>query len=194
MTDQLEGQESFFAQDTPSTKTYPDSRPQTGAKTSRRSSRTSSASSSRKLPIFAYLIRADGPTQEASMAWEPTGNPFPWLGDCMMRSTTVYRSGEKDIAFWLTSPDLQRLGFCLTLNLSERPRVANPTKLSQILEQNPNPKYALSARACQGILNRAERRGKELPPELKAALETQAKKSPEPSTQATTKAAESDRE
>ena len=28
----------------------------------------------------------------------------------------------------------------------------------------------MSAKACQGILNRAERRGKELPPELKAAL------------------------
>jgi hypothetical protein len=34
-------------------------------------------------------------------------------------------------------------------------------------------RYWLSAKACQGILNRAERRGKELPPELKAALVAQ---------------------
>ena len=71
---------------------------------------------------------------------------------------------------WLTLPDLQRLGYCLTLNLSEHPRVANPSKLSQILEAKTDPKYQLSPRACQGILNRAERRGKELPTELKAAL------------------------
>ena len=48
-----------------------------------------------------------------------------------------------------------------------------PTKLSQILEENADPKYRLSAKACQGILNRAERRGKELPKELKEALEEQ---------------------
>lgn len=91
-----------------------------------------------------------------------------------MRSITASRNGEKESVFWLTSPDLQRLGFCLTLNLSERPRVANPTKLSQILESNPDSKYRLSERACHGILNRAERRGKELPAELKEALEIQA--------------------
>lgn len=34
-------------------------------------------------------------------------------------------------------------------------------------------KYYLSSRACQGILRRAEVRGKELPPELKTALEAQ---------------------
>ena len=32
-------------------------------------------------------------------------------------------------------------------------------------------KYFLSARACEGIIRRAERRGKELPPMLKEALE-----------------------
>ena len=36
------------------------------------------------------------------------------------------------------------------------------------------PKYYLSARACQGILNRAEKRGKELPEILKTALVNQA--------------------
>jgi len=33
----------------------------------------------------------------------------------------------------------------------------------------------LSPKACQGILRRAERRGKDLPPMLKAALEQQAR-------------------
>ena len=45
--------------------------------------------------------------------------------------------------------------------------------LSQILEDNPHPKYSLSAKACQGILRRAERRGKKLPETLQKALEKQ---------------------
>ena len=44
------------------------------------------------------------------------------------------------------------------------------TKLSQILEENPLPKYNLTAKACLGILRRAERRGKDLPERLKAVL------------------------
>jgi hypothetical protein len=43
--------------------------------------------------------------------------------------------------------------------------------LSQILEESPHPKYCLSAKACQGILNRANRRGKKLPLMLQEALE-----------------------
>jgi hypothetical protein len=45
--------------------------------------------------------------------------------------------------------------------------------LSQILEAHVPEKYSLSAQACRGILNRAQRRGKELPPMLKEALEMQ---------------------
>ena len=44
--------------------------------------------------------------------------------------------------------------------------------LSEILEVgNVPPRFSLSERACAGILRRAERRGKCLPPMLKAALE-----------------------
>ena len=42
------------------------------------------------------------------------------------------------------------------------------------LEASPHPKYSLSAKACLGIVRRAERRGKELPPLLKTALLNQA--------------------
>jgi hypothetical protein len=46
--------------------------------------------------------------------------------------------------------------------------------LSRILEAEPHPKYYLSKTACLGILRRAKKRGKELPPVLKQALEIQA--------------------
>ena len=66
------------------------------------------------------------------------------------------------------------LGEFTTRSFGECPKEENASRLSQILEDCPLPKYSLSAKACQGILNRANRRGKELPPELKAALEAQA--------------------
>lgn len=51
---------------------------------------------------------------------------------------------------------------------------AKESILSQILEDTPHPKYYLSKTACLGILRRAKKRGKELPPVLKQALEIQA--------------------
>ena len=57
------------------------------------------------------------------------------------------------------------------LNTGESPSVAVESTLSSILQDNVPEKYYLSARACEGILRRAERRGKELPPMLREALE-----------------------
>ena len=59
----------------------------------------------------------------------------------------------------------------LTLNTGECPNVVEESTLSQILEVNAPERYYLSAKACEGILRRAERRGKQLPPMLKEALE-----------------------
>ena len=65
-------------------------------------------------------------------------------------------------------------GESLTHNTGESPRDAVESTLSQICEDNVPQKYYLSAKACAGILRRAEKRGKELPAELKAALVRQA--------------------
>ena len=54
------------------------------------------------------------------------------------------------------------------------PKDENASHLSQILEVSPHPKYSLSAKACLGILNRAEKGGKVLPEILKTALTQQA--------------------
>lgn len=66
------------------------------------------------------------------------------------------------------------LGAFSMLSFGECPSVENASHLSQILEASPRPKYSLSAKACLGIVRRAERRGKELPPLLKTALLNQA--------------------
>ena len=77
-------------------------------------------------------------------------------------------SGLPADASWET--DGQSLTEFSTLSFGECPSVVVESRLSQILEDTPHPKYSLSAKACAGILNRASRRGKPLPPELEAAL------------------------
>ena len=60
---------------------------------------------------------------------------------------------------------------CLTLSGSEWPSDAAVCSLSDVLETGDLPqRYFLSARACAGILRRAERRGKKLPDALHEAL------------------------
>lgn len=61
-------------------------------------------------------------------------------------------------------------GELTTRNTGECPNAVVVSRLSQILEETPHPKYNLTAKACQGILRRAERRGKDLPKLLKAVL------------------------
>lgn len=61
-------------------------------------------------------------------------------------------------------------GVYLTHSFGESPSVDVESHLSQILEAYPHQKYYLSEKACQGIIRRAERRGKPLPPMLKTAL------------------------
>ncbi len=59
-----------------------------------------------------------------------------------------------------------------TLNSSECPNDAAESSLSDILETGDVPqRYFLSARACAGILHRADKRGTKLPQALRSALE-----------------------
>ena len=72
-------------------------------------------------------------------------------------------------AYWETATVLP--GGCSTHNTSESLRDADVSSLSEVLEMNAPDKYSLSVKACRGILRRAEKRGKELPPMLREALE-----------------------
>ena len=69
--------------------------------------------------------------------------------------------------------DSASLGAYSTHSFGESPSVVVESHLSQILEAAPHPKYSLSVKACEGILRRAEHRGKILPPLLQNALEMQ---------------------
>lgn len=177
MTAILDGQECLFGPVTVSGKTYPEHLAQTEEKTSKPSSRSLSKSAARTLPMCLCLQREDGPKPESSMMnWEAGRLPI----GCTMLNIGEFRSDADGFASLPISTGFPRGKFYLTLNCGEKPRTPNPTKLSEILQENPDEKYRLSAKACQGILNRAERRGKELPPELKAALEAQSLSKNEP--------------
>jgi len=71
----------------------------------------------------------------------------------------------------LMVPKEQLRGEFLTPNISEWPNDAAVCSLSQVLEQILIPqRFFLSSTACAGILRRAEKRGKQLPPALQTAL------------------------
>ena len=69
------------------------------------------------------------------------------------------------------APKEQSRGESWMPNISEWPNDAAVCSLSQVLEMGSIPqRYFLSSKACEGILRRAEKRGKSLPPSLHAAL------------------------
>ena len=80
--------------------------------------------------------------------------------------------GHMPDALWAMGGAL--LGAYTMHSFGECPKEENVSLLSQILVEEAHPKYSLSAKACQGILNRANRRGKKLPEILQTALEAQA--------------------
>lgn len=84
------------------------------------------------------------------------------------------RISDASCPHWMTSGTVLR-GEYLTRNSSEYPKDADVSFLSDILELNPQQKYYLSAKACEGVLRRTEKRGKPLPKELVDALTEQAK-------------------
>ena len=165
MTSMMGEQLTLQDLDTLSTKMFPEHCPQTKARTSAASSKHSHKSSK---PMHIFLNLTSGRSAEASS----------WTTEALLGGYTMQKIGEchKDgnvSLSYATSADLQHQGFCLTLNLSECPRVPNLTLLSDILEEEADPKYNLSAKACRGILNRASRRGKKLPEVLEEALKAQ---------------------
>jgi hypothetical protein len=91
------------------------------------------------------------------------------MDDGKMTQTKVMRSP----AFW---PDFKNSGMgspteLWMLNTLEFPSAGVASSLSDTLETGDVPqRFFLSARACRGILRRAEKRGKTLPPPLAHAL------------------------
>lgn len=168
----MEGQISFADLDIWCGKMSPEPSRQTEEKISAPSLKKRQGSATR-MPLFLDL-RTDRNGQTPDASWDRT---LASLGNFMTHSTGEFHNAEDGFVCYAISTDGRPPKSYLTLNIGEKPRVPRPTKLSQILEHSPDQKYNLSEKACQGILNRAAKRGKDLPKELKDALENQVTRS-----------------
>lgn len=177
MTNETEYQMSIFDLDIWSSRTCREStvREHTRGQTSKSPSRKSSASQTRMPILFLCRKKESGNTADAStMSWENGLLPFPYT----MQKIGEFRKDENGSVLLPISTDSQHSTLCLSLRCGEMPDEPMPTKLSEILEtEKIDSRYYLSAKACNGILNRAARRGKGLPEILKTALENQANRS-----------------
>jgi len=99
-----------------------------------------------------------------------------WLG-----VISVHQKVDGKTPAVLSAPEVSSNGACWTRNGSEFRSGASVSSLSEILETGSvDPRYFLTAKACAGILRRAEKRGKALPPMLHQALQAVAGASSEP--------------
>ena len=105
--------------------------------------------------VDGFLMQSRNPDLFDDSLWEPFSGPFAASG--------------------ISEP-----GGCWMLNDSASPSEGegcsgySPVTLAAVLDPHAAPKYSLSPTACAGILRRAEKRGRDLPPALRAALEATA--------------------
>lgn len=93
-----------------------------------------------------------GETSDAySTSWKTAG--ISWRGERWTRNLPEYLTGQR-----VDSEGRYR-------------NAAGASSLSEVLEVRAPRTYSLSARACEGIIRRAEKRGKPLPSVLRDALE-----------------------
>lgn len=83
------------------------------------------------------------------------------------------RLSDSSCPKWTSSGTAWRGAYSMRSS-SEWPKDAAVSFLSDILEPAPQSVYFLSQRACEGILNRARKRGRALPKRLEEALVAQA--------------------
>lgn len=118
------------------------------------------------------LCGKTSPEPSAAMAATTSGQSFRRSAPSVTKEFQFLdlRTGYGNLlgSYWETATVLP--GGHSTLNTSESLKDAAECSLSDVLEMNAPEKYSLSAKACRGILRRAEKRGKELPDMLREAL------------------------
>lgn len=127
--------------------------------------------------LFAAPASCSGRTSPARSPATAVETLESWLGR-WLGASLAFRAEDGERAALQSARTDSSSGACWTRNMSEwnhtpapSPNDAGVCSLSSILEIGSiDPRYFLSQRACAGILRRAEKRGKELPETLRAAL------------------------
>lgn len=112
-----------------------------------------------KKVVFQFLCLT---TENGHIAEQSSATASLLRGDLWTLNTSEYLNVGRESASWLTTGDT-----------TQRTYYYRESRLSEILQTDASEKYYLSAKACEGILRRADKRGKELPEVLKTALENQ---------------------
>ncbi len=111
----------------------------------------------------------------SSTLFDPDGYSWKTFPDCSPR--TLVGTSESLLERWPTSGIAWATGFSTAAtsecHSDEDGCSSSQPSLTEILEepQNVPARYSLSARAATGILRRAHKRGRELPPHLMASLQ-----------------------
>ena len=108
--------------------------------------------------------------QESCTHFDPLGSSSKMFPDFSV--VTTDETLRKSSGFSWSSAGMGFNGVCLTASFSESPNAAVVCSLSDALESHVPQRFFLNPRAAQGILRRAKKRGRELPPRLQAALES----------------------
>lgn len=117
---------------------------------------------------------SSGKMYPESSATTPTGSAVSWARwqEVVPHSSRIEtQAGQTRV--WSLDRAASLLGVSSMPSTSEWPNddAACSCSLAEVLERGPLPtRYYLSAKACAGILRRAEKRGKALPPALHRAL------------------------
>jgi hypothetical protein len=130
------------------------------------------ARASRSQDFAKDLLTSAAISHLSLFGWLRGFAPAGWFGK--MSPASCHRTEDGRLApsseGWRNSGMGSPTGFS-TLNISECHKDAGVCSLSDILETGDLPqRYFLSAKACSGILRRAGKRGKDLPPPLAHAL------------------------
>ena len=127
--------------------------------------------------LFAAPGSSSGRTSPAHSRATAVETLEAWLGR-WLGASLAFRAEDGGRAALQSARTDSSSGACWTRNMSEWNLTLAPSlrdegvcSLSSILETGEiDRRYFLSPRACAGILRRAEKRGKDLPPSLFAAL------------------------
>ena len=132
---------------------------------------------SSQLDMMDSLL-SSGKTSPESSATNQTPSDVSWARLSELNSPSLSLEAGR-VQVWLADHGQGPRGSFATLNISEWPNDAVVCSLSSTLETGSIPrKYYLSAKACRGILRRAEKRGKTLPVLLVEALKAGASERP----------------
>jgi hypothetical protein len=130
----------------------------------------------------ARLAGSSGKTSPASCPSMTTPSARSWADWSAAMPPSIRHAGEAGpTRVWFLDPADAPHGASWTPSTSawRNDGGASSCSLAQVLETGPLPmRFYLSPKACAGILRRAERRGKELPPALRRALEAVAASAP----------------